>query len=398
MSKRSNGEGTIYKCKSGLWCAQYSYKGKRYSLYAKTQSAVKTKLKEAIAKCDNGIDIKNEKLTFAEWINHWLETYAKPVVKISTYSGYETVIRIHIIPAIGNIRMCNLSTNVFQTFFNEKSQTGRADGKDGGLSAKSLRNIYNMLHLCLRAAVNDGIIFRNVIENVRLPKSEKKEEHVLSVDEQEKLMTAARADKNIAAFGIVLMLFTGIRRGELLALQWKDVNFEKRSIVISKTMNRLPDYSEDEKKTKIVIGSTKTQNSRREIPLLDGIFDELLLHKQKQKEAMTAKGLLQNSDTYIITNRNFTVFEPKGYDNLVKRIERVSGIETANIHSFRHTFATRCIESGMDILIVSHLLGHAQASTTLNKYGHCLPDHKRESISKLDGLYANIQKCGEDSG
>lgn len=395
MSKRSNGEGTIYKHKSGMWCAQYSHKEKRYSVYAKTQAAVKAKLKEAISKIDSGIDPKNEKLTFAEWLNHWLEVYAKPVVKTSTYVGYETAARLHIIPSIGKVKMCSLTTGVFQEFFNEKSAAGRADGKDGGLSAKTLRNIYNMLHLCLKSTVNDGIIVKNVIENVRLPKCDIKEERVLSIEEQDKLISAARTDKNISTFGIILLLFTGMRRGELLALQWRDVNFEKRSVLVSKTLNRLPDYSESGAKTKIVIGTAKTSTSRREIPLLDRIFEELLLYKERQKKAMAAKGLLQTEDTYIIANRNFSVFEPKGFDNLVKRIERDSGIKSANIHSFRHTFATRCIESGMDILVVSHILGHAQASTTLNKYGHCLPDHKRDCIGKLDGLY--LKNAKEDN-
>lgn len=387
--KRMNGEGSIYFHDSRqLWCAQYTYKGKRKTVYGKTQKIVKDKLKAKLELVESNIDIEAQEQTLGEWLDYWLETYSKHSVKPATYVAYETAIRRHVKPGIGNIRLNKLNASVIQEFFNNEYKCGRLDGRGEGMSVKSLKNFYNMLHYSLEKLVETDVLQKNPITGVKLPKLEEKEARVLSVTEQQALITSAREYQHTSGFAVILNLFTGMRIGEILALQWSDVDEERRSIHISKTVSRLK-YDDKDTPTvsKVIVGKPKSKNSNREVPLLGNLFEELMKYKELQIEAKKKAGIEFKETDTIICNRNFGMLDKRGFTKIFQRICQNADIAHANIHSMRHTFATRSLESGMDILVLSRILGHAQPSTTLNKYGHCLPDHKRESIDKLQSLF-----------
>ena len=191
--KRLNVEGSIcFHEGRKLWCAQYTYKGKRKSVYGKTQKIVREKLSEKLKLIEQNIDIEAQKMTLGDWLDYWLETYSRNTVRLSIYTAYEIAIRCHIKPKIGNVKLKKLSASILQEFFNDEYKSGRIDGRGEGMSVKSLRNFYNLLHSALQKAVETDILIKNVIMGVRLPKSETKEERVLSLDEQRKLLKAAR--------------------------------------------------------------------------------------------------------------------------------------------------------------------------------------------------------------
>lgn len=390
--KRLNGEGSIYFHEGrNLWCAQYTYNGKRKTLYGKTKKIVRDKLDEQLKLIEQNIDIDAQDQTLGEWLDYWLETYMKNSIRLSTYICYEVAIRCHIKPKIGTIKLKNLTTSILQEFFNDEYKNGRVDGRGEGMSVKSLKNFYNLLHYSLQKAVETDVLIKNVVLGVKLPKSEPKEERVLSAEEQRKILKAAREYQHSAGFAVVLNLFTGMRIGEILALQWCDIDTERRLLTVNKTAARLKTYDDNSPTaSKIVIGKPKSKNSNREVPLLGSLYDELMEYKVKQIADKAAAGIEFRETDTIICNRDFGILDKRGFSKIFDRICKKAEIPHANVHSMRHTFATRSLESGMDVMVLSRILGHAQASTTLNKYGHCLPDHKRESIDKLDTLFNNM--------
>jgi hypothetical protein len=221
MARRLNGEGTITQRADGRWCARFTSDGKRYTIYGKTQKEVKEKLKqklkeiEQIANMGYSNYMEKSKIPFGVWLDIWLEEYIKPSVRPSTYAGYEVFIRIHIKPALGNCKMCELTTDILQNFFKSKVRKSKDDKTEGRVSEKTLYNIRNMMHYALESARMNGMILTDLMDGVKLPTVPVPDVRALSMDEQNRLIKAAReAQKDWpAAFSIILTLFTGMRKG-----------------------------------------------------------------------------------------------------------------------------------------------------------------------------------------
>ncbi len=401
--KRANGEGTIRQRKDGRWEGLYTVNYKRKSVYGKTQTEVRKKLNEVLNDINNGIYIENTNITFGAWLDEWLEVYAKPSVKLSTYGSYEGYIRNHIKPEIGKIKLSALRADILQKFINQKLKNGRCDKvkdvntnklvtKKGGLSEKTIKNMYNMIHSALKQAYKNGLVNQNVSELITLPKQKRNEMRVLSLEEQKALQSAVQDER--LGIGIILSLFTGIRLGELLGLKFDDIDFENKTITIRRTLNRLKVYDNSEKKTDIVIGEPKTNKAKRVIPIQEFLIPLLKAHKTIVLTEQIKVANLYKNNGFVICNEFGNYIEPRTYQDFFKRMLRKSEIENTNFHTLRHTFATRALESGFDVKVLADILGHADASTTLNKYAHALPDHKKTSMEKLSCLYErSFTKC-----
>lgn len=397
--KKANGEGSITKRKDGRYMGRYTVESKRKAVYGDSFEEVRQKLNEILNEIAKGAYVEPNKYSVEKWLREWLELYALPTVKRSTYISYEGYVRIHLVPEIGQIKLTSLSTRDLQKFFKEKAGTEEKKG----LAPKTLRNIYNMLHSALDQAVADHKILRNPTLNVKLPKVKSKEMRVLTVEEQAVLQEAVSRFDELHAYGITFAVSTGVRLGELLALRWKDVNEKEHYIYVRRTLGRLQKVDEKghlvkkEKgtpSTEIVVRSPKSELSMRKIPLFDELWDDLMAYKEKQNALKDALGSEYQDQGYIFATPLGHHNDPKVYQTLFKRIVADAGIESANFHALRHTFATRALESGMDIKVLSALLGHAQASTTLNLYGHVLPDHKKISMEKMRGNYMSCSISG----
>ena len=383
MSKRANHEGTISKRKDNRWEIKfYDAGGIRRTAYAKTQTEARDKLKALQGDVDNNIDISQNKTIFTEWLKTWLETYAKPTIRLSTYGSYYTYIYKHIEPDFPKVALKDLKPEQLQKFLNDKLNGGRLDRGEGGLSENTVRKIKVMIGTALIQAINNCMINRNIAEMVKLPKIEQKEMRVLSIDEQNALEEVALTSKDLSAFGIYLSLNTGMRLGEILGLQWENIDLKKGIIHVRQTLNRLNAF-DGLTKTIIELGPTKTQFSRRDIPLFQECKVYLADYKRKQDEHIASLEGTYNDMNFVFATPLGRYIEPKTFQDLFKRQIKTANIADANFHAMRHTFATRSLEAGMDILVLSKILGHAQASTTLNKYGHALPDHKQTSMDKL---------------
>lgn len=396
-NKRANGEGTIRKRSDGRWEGLYTVNYKRKSVYGKTKDEVRKKLNKIQNEIDSGIFVEKTNITFGAWLDEWLKVYAKPTVKLSTYGSYEGYIRNHIKPEIGKIKLRDLRADTLQKFINQKLIKGRCDKekdantdklvyKKGGLSEKTIKNMYNMIHSALKQAYKNGLVYQNVSELINLPKQKKNEMSVLSLDEQKALQTAVKDER--LGIGIILTLYTGLRLGELLGLKFGDIDFDEKTIKIRRTLNRLKVYDDKNKKTDIVIGEPKTDKAKRVIPLQDFLIPLLKAHKARIfKERAIVCNLYENND-FVMCNEFGRYLEPRTYQDFFKKMLKKSNIQNTNFHTLRHTFATRALESGFDVKVLADILGHADASTTLNKYAHALPDHKKTSMEKLSCLYA----------
>lgn len=390
MARRPKGEGSLYQAQNKSWVYQYTVDGKRKTKRFRRKADAKAFIDSFTAATSQALDRlpKTEIITVGEWMDRWLEKYARPSIKLSTYCSYELHIRGHIKPQIGNKYMNTLTAEELQDFFNERARNGNLKGK-GGLAPKTLTNLRNMMHLAFDQAVKNRLINENLVESVRLPRAVKHEMRVLDREEQSRLILAAQRAPEPAAFGIIFDLFTGLRIGELCGLRWENVDMANRSFKVCETRNRLPNFDDSLETTTSVrtVKSTKTDNSHRQIYLMEGIYRDFRNYYKTQM-SMMRQYPDYNKDGYVFCQENGQPYEPRTYQDLFKRCVRQAGIEDANFHSLRHTFATRALEQGMDVVTVSHLLGHASPSITLDKYGHALDDHKRVSVEKLNELYS----------
>ena len=388
--KKSNGEGSIVKRTDGRYMARYTLDGKRCAIYGATFEEVRVQLTETLANIERGTHIPPSSYTLSQWLREWLITYALPTVKQSTYISYESYVRLHLEPEFGTTKLTVLTIEQLQRFFNQKKQT---------LSPKSLRNIYNMLHNCLDQAVTNGYLLRSPLQGVRLPQITKKEIRILSLDEQTALHRAAQESHTLAAFGIIFTISTGIRMGEMLGLQWGDVDYSNHSIRIRRTVGRLQKLDEQGNlisktagvpTTEIVARPPKSVTAQRTIPLFPQVWNDLMAYRVRQENLLRTQGVFLSPTTPIFSTPAGITYEPRTYEDLFKRTLKAANVPDINFHALRHTFATRALEVGMDIKVLSSILGHAQASTTLNLYAHALPDHKKRSMDKMGSIYKSV--------
>ena len=400
MARRAKGKGTLYQAKDKSWVYQYKVDGQRKTKRFQRKADAKAFIEAmaaamptpAVVQPDSPVyrqpAAAAEILTIGEWMDRWLENYARPTIKHSTYCSYELYIRAHIKPQIGGLYMNTLRADDLQGFFNERGKNGNLT-KRGGLAPKTLTNMRNMMHMAFGQAVKNHILQENLIEGIRLPKAPKSEMRVLSREEQRRLMTAARLAPEPAAFGIVFDLFTGLRLGELCGLRWENVDMEHRSFLVCETRNRLPNHDDSIAASTTVktTPTTKTDNSRRTVFIMDELFHDFETYRSIQM-SIAEQDYSYNPEGYVFCQENGSPYEPRTFQDLFKRCVRQAGIQDANFHSLRHTFATRSLEQGMDVVTLSRFLGHANPSITLDKYGHALDEHKRSSMEKLGDIYS----------
>ncbi len=364
----------IYKRKDGRWEGRYilfhtpEHKAKYAYIYGKTYGEVKQKLKEQKGKDKLVNSTPKKSLTYNELLDNWLHsTYLN--TKESTQARYAHLINIHIKPKLGIYTLSQLSTELIETFIEQKLTDGRID-KQGGLSPKTVTDILTIIKSTIEyARYRNESITCNL--NKLSIKRKEKEMRVLSKSEQEALIAVLVEKMDRYKFGVLLSLYTGIRIGELCALQWESLCISQSTLKIRKTMRRIQDIKNvSTSKTKIVITEPKSQCSIRDIPLPSFIIE-------------IAKPFLSNPKTYILTGNNRYV-EPRTMQNKFKNYVKKSGIKDANFHSLRHTFATRCVEVGFELKSLSEVLGHANVNITLNRYVHSSFELKCSNMNKLN--------------
>ncbi|MGN1157576.1 MAG: tyrosine-type recombinase/integrase [Agathobacter sp.] len=308
-------------------------------------------------------------ILFGQLLSDWL-FFIKAQVKESTFAKYQFNVKRHIDPVLGAYPVDQITTAVIDNFSTEKLQKGKLTGK-GGISPKTLNSLLSIIKMVLTFGQERGICSRNLIKihNVRqtLP-----EILVFPKSEQDILETYLVANMCYVTLGILISLFTGLRIGEVCGLKWSDILFEEGILRVGRTVMRINDIdSNSTNKTKLMIETPKTECSKRCIPVPQFLLHFLLEYKH-------------TPDSFLLTGTT-KCMEPRNYYRCYKRILKKCGLEQYNYHALRHTFATRCIESGFDIKSLSEILGHADVNITLRRYVHPSMELKREQMERLAG-------------
>lgn len=389
--------GHIRQRENGLWEGQYVYKGERRSIYGKTQEEVARQLEEIIASIEEGTYIRPNQHTLLSWLREWLHTYAEPTLRPATFTNYELIIERHFNTKLGNVKLKNISTQMLQNFFNEKLVSGRADKKSGGLSPKTLKNMKYMLHVALDQAYFDELIPSNPVNGVRLPVPDGPEQRVLRPEEKERICAHAATMRTFPAQGVILLLTCGLRRGELLGLQWQDVDLEDGIMKIRHTLSRLKKfdvsksaypyirldaYAPETNRTALYLGPVKTKKAVRTIYLPARAKGALLVIRTISTEFADVKSDFNPHDLVFCTEEGHP-FEAKVLEEGFQKILADLHLKSVNLHATRHTFATEALQKTTDIVTVSEILGHTKPSTTLDMYGHTFDERKRALMAKM---------------
>ncbi|TCJ16918.1 site-specific integrase [Rubrobacter taiwanensis] len=364
--KRGNGEGSIYKHRRngkvvGYRGAYFVYTAdgpKRRYVNGKDREEVRQKLTKAMADRDSGIVVDDKNLSVGEYLDRWLFDCVRGTVRESTFSRDGYLIRNHIKPALGRIRLKNLNALHLQGFYR-----GRLDS---GLSGSTVQKIHHVLHKGLAQAVKWDLIPRNPADAVKAPSPSKKEMHPLSADEARRLLEAARGDRFEALY--VLAVYTGMRCGELLGLKWEDIDLDNHTIRVRRTLTRT------ENGKKLSLGEPKTKKSRRTVKLYARVVEVLKRHRARQAEEKLKSGSLYRDQNLVFAGENGGLINPS---NLRQRsflpLLRRAGLPQIRFHDLRHTCASLLFQRNVHPKFVQELLGHASVAITLDTYSHMLP-------------------------
>lgn len=359
--RRANGEGNIRKRKDGRWEGRYTagrdpetgraiYK----NVLGKTQAEVREKLKAAIDENTKVDIVKSGQYTVGQWMNVWFENYAKVKVRPSSHQTYHGYIEHHIKPNIGSIPLNKLTSLDLQKLYKRLLSGGRIQRAESkhqskGLSAKTVRNVHQVLSSALKMAKEHRLIALNPADACALPKLEHKEMKTLTSDQLAAFFREAKAS---GVFELYYMeLATGLRRGELLGLKWEDIDFAQGVLRVRRQVARIDG--------EVMEAPLKTKNSYR----TPSVAEEALKLLQVQKEQAS------NSD-YVFPSPIGGPISPDSVLHMLHRVLKRAGLPKVRFHDLRHTFATLALQNGVDIKTVSGMLGHFSAGFTLDTYAH----------------------------
>lgn len=399
MGKGSNAIGSIFKRNNGTWSGQVfidTLDGKkRKSVYGKTRREVQEKLRKLIAEGSQGLMIEESKITLSSWMEIWLNEYKKNNLKITTYQNYLINYEVHIKDSnLGNIKLKDLRPDHLQVFYNQKLENGRSD-KSKGLSPRTIKYLHTLVSSALNQAVKNRIVVSNVAKAAVIPKQIKPEIVPFTKCELERLISTSKKTNDLMYTALLVDGTTGLRRGELLGLQWKDIDLVTGMISVKRTLARI--NAEDNKsgvQYKLIFQEPKSKKSIRTIPLLPEVVMELKKYRLEQKEKRLAYLDFYNDYDLVFCMEDGNPIEPRSFLRSYHKLLKVAELPKKRIHDLRHTFATMLLEAGENPRVVQELLGHEDISTTMNIYSHVNDTPKIDAISKL-GNYLNMKEAQE---
>ena len=381
-TKGASGAGTIRKKTVKRNGKEYTYWEARYttgfdpgtgkqiqkSVTGKTQKEVAEKLREITCEVDQGTYIEPSKMTLGEWLDIWEETYLIGV-KPRTIEVYHMVIKNHIKPAMGAVRLEALTPHMIQNLYNDCT-------REKGLSAKSVKNVHCVLHRSLRQATLLGYIRYNPTDACILPRVEKKD--IKPLDDYEMGRFLKEISGNPLKTLMVVTLFTGMRQGEIMGLTWDCVDFVRGTLTVNKQLQYFGSKGGGYK-----LVSTKNGKSRVIVPA-SFVMGLLRKHKSAQAELQLKAGPAWEQSSFVFTDELGGHMKTWNVYREFKRAVTAIGRPDARFHDMRHSYAVAAIRSGDDIKTVQGNLGHATASFTLDVYGHVTDQMKQDSARRMD--------------
>ena len=382
--RRQNGEGTIRKRSDGRWEGRvivgHMEDGTPISeyVYARTQKELLLSLHN-VMEDQRGIDLNENSLkTLGEWLDQWVEEHGKLNLRPNTYVGYKRMIR-KVKEYLGDKQIKKVTTADIQHMYNQLKAKGRDQPDKNGtyeLSAASVRSIHMMLHEALDAAVGARLIAKNPTKGTSIPKLDRKEMKVLNDEQLDKFLDEIEKEPVWYDF-FYTAITTGLRRGEICGLKWEDLDIRMGTLRIRRTVTVGP-------KKELVIGDPKTETGKRTIILPQSTLELLIRRRASAITEWIFPSILYPEKPVA----------PSSAYNRLKEILRSSGLPDIRFHDLRHTFATHALKNGIDAKTLSGLLGHTNASFTLDTYTHITDDMKQHASNVVEDFMTEL--FGED--
>jgi len=376
--RRASGEGSIRKRSDGRWEGRYvaghDANGKpiRKNVLGKTQAEVRDKLKKAIDIAQRTDVARAQEYSVENWVRTWYEVYSKPNLRESTQERYWNHIQYHIIPEIGKIKLTKLKGRDIQMMYNNVREHGRVRAsktKGTTLSASYIRSLHRMLKQCLQRAVKEHLISYNPCEDCILPKAERVEMKILKPEDVSAFLEEAKRRDVLPMF--FLELCSGLRKGELTALLWSDLDIERKTISVSKQAAR-------QKGGGVKVLKPKTATSIRTESIPQAAIDLLIQEHEKHPD-----------NPYMFPSPvTGGMYYPDAISRLNTKILSSAGLEHIRFHDLRHTFATMALQNGVDIRTVSGMLGHADPGFTLRTYTHATNKMQEEAAVTVGQVFS----------
>jgi len=365
LKELENGKGWVGKVSLGKDPITGKYQAKWFTVRGNKAVAEK-RLAELVHQLSTGANLRPAKTTVSDFLNRWLGEYARPNLTPRSYERYESIARLHLIPAIGKFQLTQLRPEHLQKHY--------AAMLDAGLQPRSVRYIHVVLHKALVTAMKWGLVTHNVADALDIPRAHQKEMQTWDEYELNKFLEAARSTPYYALF--YTALFTGMRRSELLALRWQDVDFIYSQIYVNRSMHQLKDRS-------IVFAEPKTVKSRRTIALPPSAF--LVLEAYRKAREYQHKQLDEKlNDSDLIFSNLGKPLRPATVSRAWGILAAKAGVKVIRFHDARHTHASLLLKQGIHPKIVQERLGHSTISITLDTYSHVAPGLQEAAAKRFD--------------
>jgi integrase len=379
--RRGHNEGSVYfDASRDRWVAAISVSpGKRKKFYfEKKQDAIKKK-NEALKELERGTLATGEQRRLGEYLEDWLENVHKSKLRVGTYINYKKLIR-YIVADLGDIWLLKLTPQQVQTFYAKKL--------DAKLSSKIVYNMHGVLHLALKNAVRWGLVSRNVCDLVT-PPSIVSREVVPLTEEQARLLIKYVRGHHLEVL-LATAVVTGMRRGELLALRWSDIDFARSRLLVLHSVNFIEGYG-------YVEGKPKTAAGKRVISLPEFLLDMLKEHRAQQLERSKAASRWEDHDL-VFPNLSGSYLHPGHMGEAFRKLLKEAGLPTIHFHDLRHSAASILLCMGVNVKVIQELLGHSDISITLRTYSHLLPSQQQDVVKTWNEVFRDDGQEHEKQG
>jgi integrase len=366
-TRRGNGEGTIRQRNDGRWEAQLSLPGgKRKSIYGKSKKEAREALYMAIKQLDQGLDLGAPSQTLGDFLERWLADTVRPRLAPKTHKTYRDLMRVHVIPTLGPMRLDRLTAQHVATLLREKA--------DAGLSPATVNHIRSVLRNALNRAVKWNLLVRNPVILTDPPRQERKRVVPLQPEEARRALEAVRGHRLEALFTVAL--FLGLRQGEVLGLRWVDVDLEARTLAITQALQRVDGA--------LILKSPKTEKSRRRLTLPPSVVAALRAHRDRQATERQTAGVHWKESGLIFTTTIGTPIDPRNALRIWQNLLAGAGLPRRTFHVTRHTAVSMLINEGVPLKVIQEILGHSVLSTTADVYGHLYPQAFTEAAEAME--------------
>jgi len=368
--RRGQGEGSIYyREDEKRWVASFiGEDGKRRYRSGKTRKEAYEKFQQALQEQKQGKLITGTHQTLRQYLEYWLDAVCKPpALRISSYEKYRKLINTYILPALGHIPLQKLTPQHVQALYRKKG--------DDGLSSKMINSIHGVLHKALGNAVRWNLVSRNICDLVSPPRIVKPTIESLTMEQAHKLLEAVRGHRLEVL--LIVALTTGIRRGELLALRWSEVDLEEQRIQVRRTVDYITRYG-------YVETEPKTAAGKRLIALPYFVANILKQHRLQQLEAKLKVGRAWEDRDLVFTDLHGGYFNPRYLGKLFDKVLAEADLPHMRFHDLRHSAATLLLRMGVHLKVVQAILGHSTITMTADIYSHVLPSMQEDAMGKWD--------------